>query len=98
MIGSKPLSIRFDNMDEVIKIYDGTRYLVLFGPEKYDAINNIYFSSLLRESRSCFLWFFACRKNEHNVILLIKSVRNKDQNHYYYNIFSEKFSYEAAKK
>ena len=39
-------------MDEVIKIYDGTRYLVLFGPEKYDAINNIYFSSLLRESRS----------------------------------------------
>ena len=98
MIGSKPLSIRFDNMDEVIKIYDGTRYLVLFGPEKYDAINNIYFSSLLRESRSWFLWLFACRKKEHNVILLIKLVCNEDQNHYYYNIFSEKCSYQAAKK
>ena len=28
-----------------------------------------------------------------NVIILIKSVLNKDQNHYYYNIFLEKFSY-----
>ena len=26
----------------------------------------------------------------HNVIILIKSVFNKDQNHYYYNIFLEK--------
>ena len=26
----------------------------------------------------------------HNVIILIKSVFNKDQNHYYYNTFLEK--------
>ena len=29
LLGSKPLSIR---------VYEGIRYLVLFGPEKYDAI------------------------------------------------------------
>ena len=29
-----------------------------------------------------------------NVIILIKSVLNKDQNHYYYNIFLEKCSYQ----
>ena len=35
----------------------------------------------------------------HNVIILIKSVlNNKDQNHYYYNIFLEKCLYQLAKK
>ena len=29
----------------------------------------------------------------HNVIILVKSVLNKDQNRYYYNIFLEKCSY-----
>ena len=29
----------------------------------------------------------------HNVIILIKSVVNKDKNNYYYNIFLEKGSY-----
>ena len=36
--GSKPLSIRFDKVDEFIRVYKGIRYLVLFGPEKVDAI------------------------------------------------------------
>ena len=31
-----------------------------------------------------------CYKNEYNVIILIKSVINKNKNEYYYNIFSEK--------
>ena len=34
------LRIRFDKTDEFIRVYDETRYLVLFGPEKYDAIFN----------------------------------------------------------
>ena len=38
MIGSKPLRIRFDKIDGIIKIYDGTRYLTLFDTKKYDAI------------------------------------------------------------
>ena len=37
-MGAKPLRIRFDKIDEFIKIYDGTRYLVLFSPERYDRI------------------------------------------------------------
>ena len=40
LIDPKPLRVRFDKMDAFIRIYDGTRYLVLFGPGKYDAISN----------------------------------------------------------
>ena len=38
IIGSKPLRIRFDKIDGIIRIYCGTRYLTLFRSEKYDAI------------------------------------------------------------
>ena len=38
LIDSKPLRIRFDKTDGFIRVYDGTRYLVLFGSEKYDSI------------------------------------------------------------
>ena len=38
LIDSKPLRIRFNKIDGFIKIYDGSKYLVLLGPEKYDAI------------------------------------------------------------
>ena len=34
----------------------------------------------------------------HNVIILIKSVLNKDQNHYYYSTFLEKGLYQLTKK
>ena len=40
LIDPEPLLIRFDKIDELIRIYDGTKYLVLLGPEKYDAIYN----------------------------------------------------------
>ena len=36
-----PLRIRFDKIDGFIKNYDGTRYLVLFGTEKFDSVYNI---------------------------------------------------------
>ena len=39
-MGAKPLRIRFYEIDGFIKIYDGIRYLVLFGPGWYDAIYN----------------------------------------------------------
>ena len=36
-LGPKPLRIRFVyKIDGCIRIYDGTRYLVLLGNEKYD--------------------------------------------------------------
>ena len=40
LIGAKPLHIRFDKVDGFIRTYDGTRYLVLFDTEKYDAFYN----------------------------------------------------------
>ena len=39
-MGAKQLRIRFDEIDGLIKIYDGTRYFVLFGFGWYDAIYN----------------------------------------------------------
>ena len=36
--------------------------------------------------------------NLHNVIILTKSVLNKDKTHYYYQIFLEKCSYQLAEK
>ena len=38
MIGPKTLRLRFSKIDGFIRIYDGTKYVVLFIPEKYDAI------------------------------------------------------------
>ena len=38
LIGSKALRIRFNKIDGFVRIHDGTRYLTLFGSEKYDAI------------------------------------------------------------
>ena len=40
LIDSKSSCIRFDKIDGFIRVYGGARYLVLFGPEKYDAIYN----------------------------------------------------------
>ena len=36
--GSKPLRIRFDKIDGIMRIYDRNRYLTFFGPKKCDAI------------------------------------------------------------
>ena len=38
LIGWKPLRIRFDKVVGLIRVYDATRYLVLFGSWRYDAI------------------------------------------------------------
>ena len=39
LIDSKLLCIRFNKIDGFIRVYNGTRYLVLFGSEKYDCID-----------------------------------------------------------
>ena len=44
MIGVKPLLISFDKIDGFFRVYYlfiRTRYLVLFGPEKYGALYNL---------------------------------------------------------
>ena len=40
VIDPKPLRIRFFKIDGIIRIYDGTKYLTLFGSQKYEAIYN----------------------------------------------------------
>ena len=37
MIGPRPFRISFNQVDGFIRVYDGNRYLILFGLEKYDA-------------------------------------------------------------
>ena len=96
LIGSKPLRIRFDEIDGIIRIYNGTRHLTLFGTKKYDAIYDRirYLISLKSSITYIFSHYFAKIKVDsydslpiektltwHNVIILIKSVLNKDKNH-----------------
>ena len=40
LIDFKPLHIWFNKIDEFIRVYDGTRYVLLFGSEKNDFIYN----------------------------------------------------------
>ena len=64
--------------------------LILFGSEKYEAIyNRIRYLTSLKSSITCiFSHYFAImnyrkRLTLHNFIVHIKSVLNKDKNHYY---------------
>ena len=36
-MGAKPLCIKFDKVDGIIRVFDRTKYLVLFSSKKYDA-------------------------------------------------------------
>ena len=88
-MGAKPLRIRVDKIVGFIKIYDGTRYLVLFGPERYDAIydrirylinekSDITYSIIHNFARnridSCNILPLEETLTFHNVIIFIKSL------------------------
>ena len=97
-------------MDRVIRVYDGTRYLVLFCCEKYDSICQR--DRYLIRVKSGIIYVispnYAKMKVDsynslppgetiafHNVIILIKSVFDKDENNYYCKLFLENYaSYE----
>ena len=113
MINAKPLNIRFDEIDGFTGVYDGTRDLVLFESVKYDLICNrvryligekrgIKFSvSHIRQKIHLYPYDFLPLKKTmtfHNVIILIKTVFNKDKNKYYYNIFLERALYKFLHK
>ena len=38
LICAKPLRVGFNKVDRLIRVYDRTKYLVLFGPERYGSI------------------------------------------------------------
>ena len=112
LIGAKPLCIRVSKIDGFTRVYNGTRYLVLCGPEKCDAIfNRIKYLYVKKVALHVMFHNFAKIKvdsydslpleetlNLYNVIIHTKSVFNKDQNHYYYNIFFGKGSYQLPKR
>ena len=57
LIGAQKLLVKFNKIDEFIRTYDGDRYLVLFGLEKYDVICNRirYIISQKKQYNLCFL-------------------------------------------
>ena len=105
----KPLRIRSNKADGFIRVCGGEfRYLVLFDYGFFDKICDkikylISEKSSIRDSinhnfvktriNSCNSLPIEKILTFHNVIILIKSVVNKNRNEYYYNIFLEKGSY-----
>ena len=92
-ISKKHLRIMFNNVDEFIRVYDGTKYLVLFAPEEYDAIYDRirYFITLKSGITYIFSHNYVRIKSNsydylpqkkalslNNVIILIKSIFKKD--------------------
>ena len=104
-MGAKPLRIWFEKIDGFVKIYDRIRYLALFASERYNVIYN-RIKQLISEKKgitdSVNHNFARIRIDSYNylptekiltfnnVIMLIKSVVNKNKNGYYHNIFLEK--------
>ena len=104
MLDAKPLWIIFDKIDGFIRVYDGTRFLVLFGSEKYDFIYNrirylkgvksvITYVDSHNYSRIKLDSYDSLPQEKtmtfYKVIILIKAVFNKNKNNYYYDIFLE---------
>ena len=103
----KPLRIRFDKVNGIVRVYDGTRYLVLFGPEKHDAIFNRIRYLISQKGGITYIISHAYGRIKvdsydhfsleeirtfHNVTILIKSILKKDKNSCHYNMFLEKGS------
>ena len=103
------LNLIFDHIDGFIRIYNGTRYLALFGKEEYEVIQNRIRHLISRKSRITFIitHYFSKLKVDscdslpaenmltlHTVIIHIKPVLDKDKNHYYSKTFFEKCSYQ----
>ena len=102
------MCIKYNKIDGFIKIYNRIRYLVLFDSGWFDKIcdRNKYLISEkngatdsinhnLQGSEFIHVVLYLLKKilTFCNAIILIKSVPNKNENNYYYNIFLEKGLY-----
>ena len=95
----KPLRNNY-KVDGFARDYGGTKYLVLFCHEKNDYVydRNRYLKGL----KSGIAYAFSHKYDDdmlleetltlRNVAIFIKSVFNRNQNHYYFNLFLEKWS------
>ena len=102
----------FVKEDGFIRDYDRTKYLLLFDLEKYNAIyDRIRYLTRLKSSITyVFPHNYMKIKIDSDsnlpleetltlhVIILIKSILNKNQNHYYYHTLLEKCLNQIAKK
>ena len=76
-IGTQPFRISLDKIDEFIRVYDGTRYLVLFGAEKYDIIYNTIIH--LKDAKMVLhMLVFIIMQNQSGFIQLFVSRKNSD--------------------
>ena len=75
LIDPKPLRSRLDKMDGFIRIYDGSKHLVLLGSEKYDAIHNriICLIKLISGITVIFSYYYAQIKVDSHDSLPIKN-------------------------
>ena len=103
-MGAKPLCVRFDKIDGLTRVYNETKYLVLFQAEKYDSIDNKirYLMEVRSGIRCVFSHNYTKIKADSydslplentltfHVLILIKSVLSKDKDNYHYKIFLEK--------
>ena len=98
LFGSKPLHIRFDEAYGLILVYDGIRYLELFGSEKYDALYNRIGHLISQEIGIAYIISHNYEQikfdshdslppektlNLYNVIILVELVFNLNKNHFY---------------
>ena len=102
LICAKSLHIMFDKVDGLIRDHDETKYLALFGPEKYDSIFDKNRDLIGLKSG---ITYVASRNSAKinidsdddlplekkltlcNVVILIRSVLNKNNDQYYYKMF-----------
>ena len=97
LIGAKPLCVRFDKVNEFIRVYDGIKYLVIFGDEKHDFIYSRIRYLIVVKSGIAFVTAhnyvkikadsydslsFKKKFTFHNVIILIRSIFDEDKNKY----------------
>ena len=75
------MRIRFYKIDGIVRIYDGTRYLTLASTIKISRYFSYYFVKIKVDFYNSLL--IEKTLTLYNVIIFIKSVLNKDKNHYY---------------
>ena len=113
LIGAKPLRVISDKVDGFVRDYDRTKYLVLFIPKNNNAIfdriryfipsyvtyvdTSDYVKIKIDSDDALRLEIHFFSLTMHNLVILIKSVFNKQLNQYYCKTFSRKCSYQLAK-
>ena len=89
LIGSKPLWIRFDKIDGIMRIYDRNRHLTFFGPKKCDAIyDKIGYLINIKSGITYTIshYFAKIKVDSYNFLPIEKRwlcFLNKDKDHYY---------------